>query len=293
VKNPRNGYAVAWLHYSADPMKNPEWAEKERASYPSLDLWNQEMEIDFTKASGRRVFPMFNEDLHIERNMKPIPHVPIWRFWDFGWYHPACVFAQVDGKGILRVMYEMLGEEMSVASFGKAVLDFSKEKFMGWPFRDAGDPAGVQKTDKSNNSSIDILRDSQDVNGFKSHHCGPIRIQYRKLLQAKGIGLMHTMLLPAPGTGEGYVTDDGNGVPPFIRMILSEDCEDLIDGFMGGYRCKENSDEPLKDGYYDHLFDALRYGCQVIFDHITCKVIEAPVIYKKRRGGTQDRATGY
>lgn len=281
TKNQKNGYAVVWLHYSADPLKTQSWAEKARSTYPSLDKWNQEMEIDFTKSAGRRVFPMFKMETHVGK-FSPIPNVPIWRFWDFGWHHPACVFAQVNGDGALYILEEMLGEDMTIEAFGREVLDFGQKRFLGHSYRDAGDPAGAQRNDKSKHSSIDILR----------HEFG-IRVQSRKLLQSKGLGLMRALMLPAPGTGNGLYDKNGDPIPPVYRFFVSDRCEDIIDGCMGGYRLKEDSDDPEKDGYYDHIFDAIRYGCQVIFDHVTARVIQAPVIYRKKNMGTIERTTGY
>jgi hypothetical protein len=47
--------------------------------------------------------------------------------------------------------------------------------------------------------------------------------------------------------------------------------KDLVDGFKGGYRYKETlqgkiREEPDKDGFYDHIFDCLRYICTNLFN---------------------------
>jgi hypothetical protein len=39
---------------------------------------------------------------------------------------------------------------------------------------------------------------------------------------------------------------------------VSPECQIFINGFSGAYEYDENG-QPKKDGYYDHLFDALRY----------------------------------
>jgi hypothetical protein len=55
--------------------------------------------------------------------------------------------------------------------------------------------------------------------------------------------------------------------PPEPSLVISQECTELIDGFVFGYvqdpkRHQEGtSDElqPYKDGYFEHLMDALRY----------------------------------
>ena len=91
VQKNSNKFSVLFLHYTADPEKTIEWANNLKISYPSEDLWNQEMELDFTKTTGRRVFPNFSRELHIGKLLS-IPNKEILRGWDFGYGHPACVF---------------------------------------------------------------------------------------------------------------------------------------------------------------------------------------------------------
>lgn len=69
-KRNKEGHKVIRLHYSADPLKNPnttegaEWFKKETSKYvggvSSLG-WRREMEIDFGAGSGELVFPEFAE----------------------------------------------------------------------------------------------------------------------------------------------------------------------------------------------------------------------------------------
>lgn len=60
-KNKGNKFSVLMLHYTADPLKDPEtpegasWYDKERAG-TSLAQWNKEYEIDFASKSGKLVY---------------------------------------------------------------------------------------------------------------------------------------------------------------------------------------------------------------------------------------------
>jgi hypothetical protein len=43
-------------------------------------------------------------------------------------------------------------------------------------------------------------------------------------------------------------------------VLVDSTARVLIDGLAGGYHLKEDGVTPRKDGYFDHLVDALRYG---------------------------------
>lgn len=261
----RNGFTVLKLHYSADDDKTQEWATNLKKSYPSIDIWNQEMELDFTKASGRRVYPEFRSDLHVA-SLSPIPHHDIWRGWDFGYHHPAVVWAQVDSStGRLNVLAELLGEEIVINRFAEDVLRLSKAMFPGYTFMDAGDPAVRAKSDKSEKTTADILRTYG------------IRIQYRNTLIKDGINMMRNLLLTRP---------DGT-----LKFKIDNKCSILVDGFMGGYT-RNDEDEPEKDGYYEHIFDALRYLLVILYNPRTLDIIRPSHLFAHSRP-TASRFTGY
>jgi hypothetical protein len=263
-KKNRNGFTISYLHYSADEEKDEEWAKEAKKSYPSLDLWNQEMELDFTKAVGRRVYPEFKQELHIYE-LKPIPNREIWRGWDFGYHHPACVWAQVDLEDRLCVLVELMGEEVVINKFAEQVIEISKKLFYGYDFKDAGDPAVRAKSDKSERTTADILRSYG------------IRIQTRPMLVRERINLLRNLLLPRP-----------DGSP---RFKIDKNCQILIDGFLGGYSRNEE-DNPDKDGYYEHLMDALGYLVAVLYNPKTFERYRPAPIWVRPRP-TAEAVTGY
>lgn len=264
-KNNNNGFTVAYLHYDADPKKDAVWAAKMRRSYPGLDIWSQEMELDFTKASGKRVYPEFKTELHCS-DLKPDPYREIWRGWDFGYHHPAVVWGQVNNQDRLMIFAELLGEEIVINKFAEQVKNYSKVLFPGWEFKDAGDPAVRQRTDKNERTTADILRQYD------------IRIQSRPTLVKEGINTIRNLLLPLP---------DGS-----VRFKIDNKCKRLIDGFLGGYCRNEDTDEPEKDGFYEHLFDALRYMVVLLFNPRTYAKFK-PVHLFARPRVTINSTTGY
>lgn len=95
----RSGFAVARVHYTADPDKDPtteegmKWLKKALMGVPggmSSSSWQKEMEIDFSARAGQRVFP----GLELLKELIFIPpfQVPdIWEFraaYDFGKRNP-------------------------------------------------------------------------------------------------------------------------------------------------------------------------------------------------------------
>lgn len=264
LKRNNNGFAVGFLHYSADKTKDTAWVEEVRKGYPSMDIWRQEMELDFTKASGRRVYPEFKTELHVSR-LSPIPYRDIWRGWDFGYHHPACVWLQVTDDDRLHILAELLGSEVILQNFAEQVTALSKKLFLGWDFKDAGDPAVRARSDKNERTSADILR-------FMG-----IRIQSKPMLVKDGINLIRSLLSPRA---------DG-----FVKVKLDEKCSILTEGFLGGYQ-RDEEDEPIKDNYYEHMFDALRYALTIIYDPRNQRAIRPQYAFVKQRK-TADEVSGY
>jgi hypothetical protein len=264
VKQNKNGFVVGLLHYSADETKDTVWVDEVKRSYPSVDIWNQEMELDFTKASGRRVYPEFSSEFHIT-SLKPIPYREIWRGWDFGYHHPACVWLQVADNDRIHILHELMGTEVVIQKFAEEVLATSKKLFSGFDFKDAGDPAVRARSDKNERTSADILR-------FMD-----IRILSKPMLIKDGINLIRSLLIPR--------------IDGFVKLKTDDKCSRLIEGFLGSYQ-RDDQDEPIKDGFYEHLFDALRYCITMIYDPRNATVIRPSYPWTKKRK-TVDAVTGY
>lgn len=251
LRRNKNGFVVLALHHTANPHKNESWAEQAKKSYSSLDAWKQEQELDFNKTEGARVYPIFRSDVHVKQ-LKYNPYRTIWRGWDFGYNHPACVWVQEE-DGVLHVLHELLGEEILITDFADEVKAVSRRLFPGCTFKDAGDPAGNFKNDKTERTSIDILRQKG------------IRICMKKRPVKDGIQVIRGLLAPR--------------VPDLKpRLLVDPVCETLIDGFLGGYT-RDEDDDPIKDGYYEHMFDALRYFANVNYDPRTFKSYKLPQVY--------------
>lgn len=260
-----NGYTIIRLHYSADPVKDDIWIKREKAAYPYVELWQQEMELDFISSAGKRVYPEFG----IERNVAPLkkePYNEIWRGWDFGYGHPAVVWTQRTHDGHFHILASMMAIDKTIQVFAKEVIDVGEKLFPGSKYKDAGDPACRQHNDKSEQTTADILRVLYGI-----------RMQSRPTRVKDGIGLIRTMLTPRP---------DG-----FVCLKVHKDCELIIDGFLDDY-VRDDSDAPVKDNYYDHSMDALRYVATILFDLRTGKALKQAQAWAPKRL-TANKTTGY
>lgn len=245
-QTPKNWRVVA-VHYSADPAKRPgtpdgdAWIARKKQDSSERD-WDREMEIDFTISEGDPFFPRFNRAVHVKACAYD-PTLPIIRGWDFGRGHPACVWLQKTKTNQLRVLRSVIETQKDIYAFAPYVLS---ETQMRWPtaeVMDCGDPAGACETDKGATTQILLVE-------FK------INLHYRYSSNEEGWKMMERSLI---------VREDGE---PGLLIAPTEN-EDLIDGFAGGYKLDTGvsardtegrlKNSAKKDGWYDHIFDALRY----------------------------------
>ncbi len=107
------------------------------------------------------------------------------------------------------------------------------------------DPAGVQKTDKTHLTSIDILKASG------------LRVRYRPTSIEYGLSIISELLSTTIPYKHG----------PRPAILIDPSCGILADAFEMGYCADMDFEETskqtikvVKDGYYEHILDALRYG---------------------------------
>ena len=187
---------------------------------------------------GDPVYPQFSNQLHMVDNIAFDDSLPLLRFWDFGYHRPACLFVQMDEDYRLRIIAEILGHDEEAKPFIERVKAFTARNFFNiFGFLDFGDPAAVQRKDTG--STLSILNEA-GVNLIfitSTIEEGVRRIRFLLERIVKGV--------PA-------ITISRKNCPLTARML------------QGGYRIALNG-RPLKDGTYDHLADAFRYGVINLF----------------------------
>lgn len=230
-----NGYTAVLLHFDSDPYS----ASKEQR-HVGLDeeKYRREHELDFSSWAGKPVLRGFKKSF-IREDIGVTEDIPIWRGWDFGYHRPAVSYVSLHGS--FWVIGELLGQDMHLSEFlDKCVLPYEESLFgkdrAKIKFLDAADPAGRQVSDKSEHTSFAILS-----------QYGVFPYARRSEIN-EGLTVLRTHLL-----------DGTFAVHPRCRII--------VEALNGGYRYPEptvGSPEPLfplKDGYFEHLMDTLRYIC--------------------------------
>jgi hypothetical protein len=198
------------------------------------------------------------------------PDMPLIRGWDFSYHHPACCFMQQDKQDNLYEIFEIQGNDLDLFDFimvvkycSKMPLDSEQEdrvrylcengkienvtdishlqRFNANAFKDYCDSAGNQKSDKSKQTSIEILGSAG------------IHPQFRAARIDEGANAFRRLMLKD------------------MYRIHSR-CAISISGFLGGYHYSETQpDKAEKDNYYDHLKDCERYCIQQLYNYLLDK----------------------
>ena len=253
----RKGWRILGVSHECDDDKSAtteqgrKWIAEADAATPSRRDWKREYKLDFTISTGDPYFTGFSRQVHVQRCSYD-PKRPLLRGWDFGKGRPAVVWAQLGIDGKLRILYSFLGKNLNLYRLAPLIMAETNARFPGaQTITDYGDPAGSQETDKGASTAI------------LAQQFG-IQINYRWSYQEEGLKLIEQRLL---------VAEDGSP-----RLLLDPINKDLIDGFAGGYQLETKEDpksgivvytnKAKKDGYYEHLMDALRYMVLNLF-HLT------------------------
>lgn len=254
-------YLVLRLHYSADPAADEEWKKERvvgyRGGFDGSD-WQREMEIDFGSYSGMPVYPQFNSTASV-KVCRYNPHIPLWRGWDFGYRNPAVTFYQLWPDDTLVLLHEIFPTKdketlpgISTGDLTRLVLADTERLFPGAgdPSSTAGvydfcDPAGNQKKETSDFSSIEILQQF-GIEAEWSAVGRKNRVDYARIY--------------VEGTHE-------NGEPKFL---INPHCTLAIEAFSAAYRYPEeskgNADREMPDVSrkiqeepFVHIMDSFEY----------------------------------
>lgn len=184
---------------------------------------------------GQPVYREFKFNVHVKDRIEYNPDRGLLRFWDFGYHRPACIFAQFDWQGRLLILREVLGEREEASAFVRRIKMLTAQFFPNpSDIRDYGDPAVAQHKDTG--KTLHELSKEGIVMHFRVS-----KIETGQTLIRQHLNLMI----------------DGEPAMQFDRR----GCHILIAAMRGGYRLDDKGEKAVKDGYYDHLCDALRYGC--------------------------------
>lgn len=240
------------LHYTAE--YDPEaWARRRatRAAYPSEGAYEREHEISFRTVAGMAVYGTALTAAHLE-SYKPNPNRPIIISMDLGYQGTsACIWQEeiVYFHDYIFRRQHLFWHKLWKGRFLDEVLDELKPvtHAMGFNWKSA--------------------RWIADFNSLNTHHGGAGVTDFQ-------IYQRHGIIPEARQTGPNQVDQGVNLVRSALRklpdgkpqlMIDRDHCPDVIAMFDGGYRYDEPTvgkgyvETPMKDGYYDHVADSVRY----------------------------------
>lgn len=220
------------------------------------------------EAKGDPIFKdVFSRDFHVyQRKVDGQVRAPIierwteeqmWKLgpvclcWDFGWNHPCLVVFQDRDYGRfdqIVILGAWLGDRELLRLFARYIMGRVQMMLPNAEFMSYCDPAGAQRSNQgiSEQTAVDVLESL----GMKPRYTRS-DIEY-------GVNLIADLF------ASNY-TFGRSGVQPLILVDDNEFTQDIIDAFEIGYvqdprGVLEDKIRPLKDGRYDHIMDALRYG---------------------------------
>lgn len=208
---------------------------------------------------GEPVIPQFKERMHCVSELKYMGGT-LFRFWDFGFRRPACLFVQVHLDGRVQIMREVLGHNMTGEAFIDLVKKMTAEHFpQARTFVDYGDPAVAQKKDTGQMSAL-----MMQAGIIIRYQHTPFDVSMRVLRKK-----FETLI---------------KGDPAIV--IAKKHCPHLVGGLGGGYHFKKDGVTPHKDEFFDHLVDACRYGLWCLFgtSNTSSTVSQTSVAYWDRYG---------
>lgn len=221
---------VETIHWRMHPEKDDAWYTRQKQRM-TVDEIARELDINYSLSSRDRVFLEFT--VHNKAQLEWNRFQPVIRSWDFGYHCPAVLFCQIDPFGRLLVLHEIVGERVQFKTFVERVQAESMERFPGAIFEDYADPAGNQKSDKSELTNIEILNRMGIVCAVQTH---TVFDEVEVLRQA-----MSQEIGERPG------------------LLVNETCKHTISALEGGYRYRQGSDRILEEHPYEDVVDCLRY----------------------------------
>jgi hypothetical protein len=199
---------------------------------------------------GRPVFECYDPDVHCAE-IHADPTLPILRGWDFGYNHPAVVWAQYTRDGRFLVLQEFCPEGIARHDLVRETRAIEETE---WPgrhqglYRDFGDIAGEQEN-TTGLTDIEYVETALQTS-----------IESRKARISDGLNVIRKLMTSTKRTKEGQT------VPLFQ---VDPKCERLCEALGGAYYYeidKKNDEErPIGKGYRD-VVDALRYIAHLVVE---------------------------
>ena len=116
-RNPKNGFVVATLHYTADPAKRSQkWIDTVRQGM-TTSKFEREYEISYTAQFGERVFPEMLEKRELIVVSDFDAEGPVWAGFDYGARNPSSFHVYTWENGCFYAIWELYKPCKSIPEF--------------------------------------------------------------------------------------------------------------------------------------------------------------------------------
>ena len=247
-KNPKNGFLVFDLHYTANVNKRGDNFKEGMKNKMPIKEWLVEYERNWQAFDGKAVFEDYSRARHESKyELEPHLGLPLLCGWDFG-LTPACVVAQLQGSRLV-ILREYVSQNQGIKQFCPVVMSSLRQHYPEWrdqkkDFIHYIDPNGAMRSQANSETSCALEMASQ---GLKNIFPGPMDWETRRK------SVEHFLL------GQ---TKEGSDF-----QLNPKNCPTLAKGFNGGYQYPERyaavepgKPAPIKN-QYSHPHDALQYLC--------------------------------
>lgn len=225
---------------------------------------------------GKPVYSEYNDAIHCAgQDIPGNPGLVLLIAFDFG-LTPAAAFMQQTMRGRVRIIDELVAEDMGIQQFAESVvIPHIAAHYPDYKVLGVGDPAGLQRKDTDEATCFDVLEglgftmESPETNAF----------------------------MPRRESVAWFLNRMVDGLP---ALEISPKCKVIRKGFNGGYKYRRMqvsgqeavfTSTPLKNRF-SHPHDAVQYGC-LFFRGNT--VMRKPIPPRRRvqAVGVADTVAGY
>jgi hypothetical protein len=195
--------------------------------------------------TGKAIYPEYNDHVHCDEKLRPVPGLPLYVGLDFG-LTPAAVIVQVSPLGQLLVLDELTSERSGIKQFIDALKPYIAQKYPNHHVQEwICDPAGKQSAQTDLVTPFMVMMD-EGIYPVEGTQALDLRIESVKQLLNRMV----------------------DGEP---ALVVSPNAAMLRKGFAGHYQyrrlqvSKERYTEMPDKNEASHVHDALQYACTYLF----------------------------
>jgi len=156
------GFYHVRIGFSADPLKDDDWARRHALTYGGFDspLWRREQGIDYHAYAGQRIWPMFSQGHH--NQYIPLKDLiekwTLFRIIDQGIRHPTvCLWVAVNADGDRHFYREYYSTNKSIAMNCAAIKSLTQDEPVVQTFID---PAAKKRNEETLKTAIQVYEEN-------------------------------------------------------------------------------------------------------------------------------------